>query len=388
MVHNRPVEVPLCVSIEKGSLGMKRSWKVAAAGVALTAAVATSGAFAANDVADTSQKGSLLMYARIDVRQGFDTIVRITNDNNKAVDVKCYYMNERKGKRDFGFTLTKKQPAWWSVVTGDGTFSIPNFPNNEAPGLPAYGATWSTQVGELICWAVSKTGHNQISFNHLFGSATVYDFRDTANIRAFEYNSWNFRAHTAVGTTVGTEPGRINLNGTEYDFCPGYLVAGFTPRGANVQIGPPVAPPATPVTVQSTENFLSVIACNQDLRQDYVFHFTKLEFTVWNEDESKFTGAYECADSYHFLPLSTVDVSPEYFDFPVLGTSSAFFQVRGVASARCNILPTVISEAAGLVGVLSTSNDETGTTLNAAGTAVGYVRWDADHHPDVVPEKQ
>jgi hypothetical protein len=349
---------------------MKRSWKVAAAGAALTAAIAATGASA--QVANTSQKGSLLMYARIDVRSGYDTIVRITNDNNKSVDVKCYYMNERKGRRDFGFTLTKKQPAWWSVANGEGTFNIPNFPNNSEPLLPTYGAAWRTDVGELICWAVSKSGHNQINFNHLFGSATVYNY---SSGEAFEYNSWNFKARTGTaGQAVGTA-GTINLNGTDYDYCPGYLIAGFTPAGGAVPVGPTVA--------TNDDNWLSVIACNQDLKQDYKFHFTKLEFTVWNEEESKFTGAYECSDGYHFFALTTTDVSPEYFTYDVLGTGSAFFQVRGVASARC-----AGSENAGLVGVLSSYGDEVGTTLNAAGTAVGYVLWDADHHPEEVPEKQ
>jgi hypothetical protein len=372
MVHNRPVEVPLYVSVDEGSLGMKRSWKVAVSGVALTTALVASGA-SALDVANTSQKGSLLMYARIDVRSGYDTIVRITNDNNRGVDVKCYYMNEKKGRRDFGFYLTKKQPAWWSVSSGDGTFSVPNFPNNGDVKV-----TGDVNIGELICWAVSKSGHNQINFNHLFGDATVYDYRNTSSVEAFTYNSWNFRALSgAKGGAVGTA-GNIKLDGVEYDYCPGYLLANFTPAGADVPVGPTL--------IRNNENYLGVISCNQDLRQDYALHYTKLEFTVWNEFESKFTGAYECSDGYHFLPLFTgTDVAPEYFGYDVLGTASAFFQVRGVKSTQC-VAPSA-SEASGLVGVISASSDEVGTTLNAAGTAAGYVLWDADHHPDEVPEK-
>jgi hypothetical protein len=376
MVHNRPVEVPLkFLLLKKGAWVMKRSWKAAAAGAAVAAVVAISGASAqtVTNVANTSQKGSLLMYARIDVRSGYDTIVRITNDNNKAVDVKCYYMNERKGRRDFGFTLTKKQPAWWSVYNAEGTFNVPRFPNNFDPRTAG-----DVNVGELICWAVSKSGHTQINFNHLFGDAIVYNF---SSGDAFEYNSWNFKARTgAAGQPVGT-PGNIQLNGTEYDYCPGYLIANFTPAGAQVPVGD--------TFVTNTNINLGVISCNQDLRQDYNLHYTKLEFTVWNEEESKFTGAYECADSYHYFPLNTVDVSPEYFTYDVLGTVSAFFQVRGVASARCNPpVSPVNTEAAGLVCVVSEYNDEYGTTCNAAGTAAGYVLWDASHHPEEVPEKQ
>jgi hypothetical protein len=61
------------------------------------------------------------------------------------------------------------------------------------------------------------------------------------------------------------------------------------------------------------------------------------------------------------------------FEFGVLKTPNARFQVQGVASTQCPF-----SENAGLLGVLAseTNRGEVGSTTHTAGAARGFVKWD------------
>jgi hypothetical protein len=225
---------------------------------------------------------------------------------------------------------------------------------------------------------------NQISHNQLSGNDTVIasgggegEIQVAYGIQvAYTYNSWNFTArNVAAGAPVGT-PGRLDLTGVDgaYDACPNYLIGHFSPAGAFVDTN------AVPQYV--VENFLSVLSCNQDLRQDYTPHYTKLQYQVWNEQEVKFTGAYECSDGYKWTELYYgTDVGRENFSYDVIQSTAAQVKVKGVASTQCNT-PTIKTEASGLVGVLSTYQgyddvSVVGTTLNGAGAQAGYVLWDA-----------
>ena len=72
----------------------------------------------AGPVGNTSQKGSLLIFPKIDVSDAHETIVRLTNDGKGNVRVKCYYLTElfstpgglKKDVVDFEVTLTKNHP--------------------------------------------------------------------------------------------------------------------------------------------------------------------------------------------------------------------------------------------------------------------------------------
>ncbi|MBC8018447.1 MAG: hypothetical protein H7X83_08020 [Verrucomicrobia bacterium] len=79
-------------------------------------------ALAAQNVANTSQKGSLLIFPLINVdpAEGADTVIEISNDFTQPVHIECYYVNEKKGRVDFDFHLTGKQTVSWSVGTLDG----------------------------------------------------------------------------------------------------------------------------------------------------------------------------------------------------------------------------------------------------------------------------
>jgi hypothetical protein len=132
---------------------------------------------------------------------------------------------------------------------------------------------------------------------------------------------------------------------------------------------------------------LSVVSCNQDLRQDYDFHFTKLHFWTWNSYENSFTGAYICVDSVNTVALGAANpdfVNGSNFDYSVLGTPNARFHVRGIASTQCSG-----SEDAALLGVLAseTSVGEVGSTTHTAGAAPGYILWDLGVPPPFSPAK-
>jgi len=348
-------------------------------------------AFAAQNVANTSQKGSLLMFPLIDVRttDSATTIIDISNDQNLGVHVECYYVNQRKGRVDFDFSISPKGSVSWDVLTHSGSFAPPPWPTNGTfPGGDA-------NAGELVCFATDTAGSAQVRFNHLTGVATVVTSRDAdANQpkQAFKYNAWAFTARSTSltpppdGSSVGT-PGNIQLTGGgdgTYDACPGYLIANFSPGGASLG------------GVKYIDNDLSVMGCNQDLRQDFNIHLTKLQFLIWNEHENSFSGTYQCADSVKTFGLDPEDqpasggtVAASNFSFSTLRTNNARFQVTGVKSTQC-----VGSENAALVGVLSTSiginsavgeDTEIGNTLHAAGAAPGFVLWDPQQ--SITPEK-
>jgi hypothetical protein len=170
-----------------------------------------------------------------------------------------------------------------------------------------------------------------------------------------------------------------NGSGT-YDACPQYNIANFMP-GEGVAAGSG----STLGNIYTIDNDLTVVSCNQDLRQDFVLHLTKLQFTVWNSKEQSYTGSYACVDSVNEVPLNAADASKgihaiSNFSEPTLTTPNARFQVQGIASTQCTG-----SESAGLLGVLTSSvsldgdhleDAELGSTTYGAGSQVGFVKWD------------
>jgi hypothetical protein len=159
--------------------------KAAIWGTSLSVALLSTSAFAVAPIGNTTQKGSLLIFPRIDVSGNKDTLIRITNDYSKPVQLKCYFMDIDKNKVDFEFKLTMNQPFWFKASDGEGTLPVQPFPKSGGHS-----------TGELKCWAVSSNGENQIAWNHLVGSATIYDF---SSRQAAEYNAWGFEALAAQG---------------------------------------------------------------------------------------------------------------------------------------------------------------------------------------------
>ena len=133
------------------------NWRIWAA-MLLTIALSNRLALAAQNVANTAQKGSLLIYPAVDVTPTdlSNTLIEISNDENSPIQIECYYVNERKDRVDFGFGLTAKQTASWDVLSGTGTISAPRFPSGGTfqPGNPSR--------GELICFAVDSAESSSV----------------------------------------------------------------------------------------------------------------------------------------------------------------------------------------------------------------------------------
>jgi hypothetical protein len=370
-------------------------------GVALAIA---SSSFAAPNVTNVTQKGSLLIFPDIRIDswdETWDTLVRIQNDGSSDVDVICYWMDGNKNRVDFILPVTKNQPVWFDARTGNGTFQVNPFPQSAANGFdnpfligpPFPPTTEATDTsgpylrGMLACWAVDGGAQNQVKWNHLSGTATVHSPADGA----YEYNAYAFFVPTGLDLEPVGIPGALNLNGVEYDSCPLYQIAQFSPN--NDENGVLRVPGQFVVGM----NRWAIVGCTLNLQQDWVPVWTKLQFDIWNEDEVKFTGAFECADSWHEVVLDEADDNPpiidsaaQNFDRATLGTYAARMRIQGVKSAQCEA-PGRITQAVGILAVHSAEvepvpdqeTDMIGTTLAAAGKFTGKIVWDPE---GVVPE--
>jgi hypothetical protein len=419
---------------------MKSVLSLAGATLLSTALVAVP-AFAAQNVANTSQKGSLLIFPKIEIDRNETMIIRISNDKSQAVNVKCYYINETKGRQDFGFKLTAKQPAYWDVRTGFANFEVDIGDDEEirhSSGVPAAWVTddqgfgpaphddTSRYEGELICFAVDPTFSNQISWNHLSGTATTVEYDD---FKASEYNAWAFTARGGVAGQPHGAPGVIKLSGaddgTSYDACPKYNLMHFTPIGTELVL---TYNDHAEYEIESEEIEVSVSTCKQDLRQDYLPRITKVKMTVWNENEHRATGAYECTDSTETFEIADVrdydrkgrgcevDSTCNNFQFDRLQTGAAVAKLQGIASYHCDIpgyLDTngdgigdapLLTQPTGLVAVVSSQLElekekrdyenekevDIGVTTRHAGVSLDaandVVLWDAGDGDEEDPE--
>lgn len=344
-------------------------------GVALALAGTAS---AAPNVTQNTQKGSLLIFPDIDVRGSVQTIVRIQNDGPRDVQVKCYYLDGYKHRVDFQFELTANQPFWFDVRTGDGTTPVAPYPNTPSNGFP--NRPTPLGAGMLVCWVVDVEGINQLKWNHLAGTATIIDH---GNGSAYEYTGYGFFVPTGLDLQPVGTGGTINLNGVEYDSCPLYMLGQFSPTGT-------VLPGPAPVTYGNTR--VAFAGCRIDLIQDWVPTWTKLVFDVWNEEETKITGAYECADTWHEMyfvsntaapnwPFPTADAASSNFSIDTIGTASARYRVQGQASTQCRPLVGADAVAVGILAIQSTDIAvgggiaTIGTNLSAAGKQPGRIVW-------------
>jgi hypothetical protein len=270
----------------------------------------------------------------------------------------------------------------------------PPFPDETADNIPAPPQLNSKPYprGMLACWVVDAPAINQLKYNHLSGTATVWH----PIIGGYEYNAYAFFVPTGLDlqpVCAGPQPpcvptpGEINLNGVEYDQCPQFLIGQFTPEGV-----PPLAQPADAPVILG--NRLAVVGCTINLKQDWIPVFTKLRFDVWNEDEVRFSGAFECADGWHETEFTSppivrsggwIDAGAQNFTFAALQTYAARYRVEGVKSTQCP-LDNVTTQTNGLMGVQSSFLgspvfDAIGSTLTVSGKVTGKISWDPGFLP-------
>jgi hypothetical protein len=372
-------------------------------------------ASAAQNVGNASQKGSVLIFPKIDTTniesQGIarDTIIQLSNDYSRGVMVKCYWVNHDQSIQDFMFLVTITQPVWFRASDGLGTGSYWGDPaaSNEMTVPPFFGADDNGSVGELKCWAVDFEGANQISFNHLSGTATVLDYKQ---LTAYQYNSFNFTARgVALNTKVGTG-GDIVLSGAnlQYDACPQYVVFNFfslSPGllGNNDGIDGTIAIDGGGQVIKFNKTDLTLVPCKQDLRQDRVPTCTKAKFDIWNENETKYTGAYQCIKCWFEGYLDQFGITDKYgfggekFTWYGLHTAMGRFRVSGVNSTICNGFNSLCKSqvTSPFLGITSTQvqflppsgpSELVAATGAGAGTGeVSHILWDVGQVAPEIP---
>ena len=351
----------------------------------------TTSAYAAPFVTQVTQKGSLLIFPDIRIDGTYNTIVRLSNDGSRAIDVKCIWMDGNKNRTDFVISLSKNQTIWFDAKEGDGTLRINPMPRGPASGfdnpfLP--GGAGPYYKGMLACFAVSKTEEDQVKWNHLHGTATVFE---PSRSTAYEYNAYAFYAPAGNDQEPVGTAGTLELNGFQYDACPLYMTGALTPT--EYALASKHDPTLKWFGVN--RNRIAVASCALNLNQDWTPVYTKLQFDVWDSNETKLTGAYDCADSWHEVVLPDVQAASQVFTKSTVGTDAARYRVQGVKSDRCKPYD---AQAVGVLVVESTMIGfgppnpdpntfpaflgpwaETGTTLTAAGKASApenKVVWD------------
>lgn len=269
----------------------------------------TAPASAQNTRISASEKGSLLIYTKIDVCYNnddgttlyADSYVTMNNDEGVDVNIICYFVavdvdydndddlgddfiNEAECfGLDFGFELTANQPVWWRAsdgTTSGGAGFAPAFPGE----LEEFNGYFCRR-GFIVCWAVNED-NEEIRFNHLSGGVTVVD----TNVDiAFEYTAYAAAVISATvqGAATGT-PGDLYLGdpvgpiAAEYASGFDFVLVDFWAQGAN------------PFPGGTLTTFLWLMPLDIDFRQIGEPVITKAEILIWNENEFKISGTKRC----------------------------------------------------------------------------------------------
>jgi len=158
-----------------------------------------------------------------------------------------------------------------------------------------------------------------------------------------------------------------------------------------------------------------LVPCYQDLRQDRIPTCTKAKFDIWNENETKYTGAYRCIKCWFEGYLDEIATQQpgkgfggEKFVYGPLHTTVGRFRVTGVASTVCasafGSLCTGGQMESPLLGLINTEikfenatiekfNALAGTTATTAGFYQGpagpnqfpWIKWDTQGEPPTAP---
>lgn len=281
-------------------------------------------------VANVSQKGSLLIFPKVTNVGGYTaptvyTNIYIGNDFRDGTYVKCYWMDHNQYIEDFHFRITANQPIVFST-----------YENNYGPPFA------EDDNGSLFCWAQDSADQFPVVWNYLYGTAMIVNTVQKANIF---YNATAFYLRSVPATA-----GRLPLDGnTFYDRCAAYLTTDFIPDNATM--------PTPQGILTKPHPELTVIPCYQDLRQDRTPSYIKLSFDIWNWDEVKFTGSYQCVKCFWEGVLTGITYGGEKFTHYTLGGPTkdelvARMRVTSVTASKCWTPPAQPWILSGLVGVL------------------------------------
>jgi hypothetical protein len=354
-----------------------------------------------------SEKGSLLVFSKVEIRWDADgnvlqdTFISILNDFNEDVQVQMYFINgdpplpANGGERahqgwnwvDNVITLTKNEPAYWSALTGEpkGVSPFQVLDPGMPPGRPCPDGSGDRCLrGYILAWAVNNISE-EIRWNHLAGSATLVNY---GNSSAWEYNACALPVvdqSIPNGAKLPT-PGVLNLDGMEYATWFDQLVMDFYASGSQ-PFGPGGAP--TDIVVETD---LTLHPVDVDLRQETDGPVTtKASFSIWNQNEVKFSGTDRCITCWDQTLLRDYDL-PNHFLRQNLQTDKGRARIDGLESQVCDdplAVEPIFSQEAALMGVVAkflnfangTSFAASGTNLHGIGTQHGTIQYDVNFIP-------
>ena len=326
---------------------------------------------------DTTQKGSLLIFSKVEIKWDAagnlvqDTFLDFSNDYPAGVSVQAYFINgdielaeTRDGDdeviqefepgwntADCRFSLTANQPHFWSAANGSDKCQPFDVLDEDGPGRPDPETSGATRIlrGYVVMWAVRFNAEGnlweEIRWNHLKGDAVIVNYE---NGTAWEYNAWAAQARCGAhgeplldciqfdenGVCCDAEviPGNLDLDGFQYDVAFDTLLLDFYGTGSTVLSGGGVT--------ASVNTDLTVHAVDADLRQDGCGPvLTKVEAEIWNEFESKFSGTRRCVccwDQTLLSDWSRSEVIPNHFRRSALRTDKGKARLDGVGSNECD----------------------------------------------------
>lgn len=321
--------------------------------------VTTSAAAVAQNRASATEKGSVLVFPKVELRWASDgqlrqdTIIQISNDWPEDTKVLLYFVSETCTWVDNDIVLTMNEPAYWSVASGMPKGVSPwTVLGNAYPDPEGSGDL--VMRGYVIAFAVNNV-NVEVAWNHLYGSATLINY---ACGYAWEYNAYAFQALAAVatGTVTGT-PGVLNLNGTEFDYGFEKLLFNFFASGSGA-----LSAPGYQATVDTD---LTLLVLRQDLRQETVGpYITKAKFEIWNENEVSFSGLDYCVNKWAQTLLSSIG---SHFLVENLQTDAGRARISSMASPV--VCPDSTDQA--LLGVVAKMIDINGSMVAAGTNMVG-----------------
>lgn len=368
------------------------------------------------DRISTSQKGSVLIIPKIELRWrtyglnpffgpttlAQDTYLTISNDYPEDVYVHMYFLNGDPPTNsepgwnwiDCSFILTANQPLYMAMSTGDplgcvpftfldppsgpALFPRPGRPDPEAPGFRML-------RGMAYVWAegfdASLNEFRPISWDHLQAEVSFVDYR---NATVTKYNAYAAQAVDHAdgphnGDFVGS-PGAIRLDGIEYQSVFSRLTFNFFSVGSRPYQGPG--------RMAEINNDLTFHPVSVDFRQDGNGPIcTKLPFDIWNQDEIRLSGTERCLCCWDQTLMSNYGI-PNLFLVSNLITNMGRSRVQGIASSQVFCPDAIETPILGLLIERQTflnSSDETpvtnGTSVAAAemtgqGEGAAFVLFD------------
>lgn len=304
-----------------------------------------------------SKKGSLLVYPKVELKWNAageviqDTFVTILNDYPDDVFIHWYFVNGDE-PLDAIFAgdppteverahpgcnwvnciteLTQNEPTYFSALTGSSRCQ-PFTTLDNAGGVVGRRDTDPENPGGRILrgyalvYAMDMYGH-EISWNHLSGGATLVNYAKKA---AWEYGAYAFQALAAQYDETDLEPGKLELDGYEYDVAFDKLLLDFFAVGSAALSGPAVTDSVT------LDTDLTLLPMLIDLRQEADPPvITKAHFDIWNANEDGFSGTTRCIECWDQTWLSAYEL-PNQFMLNIIHTDKGKARINGVASDMC-----------------------------------------------------